>query len=67
VELKDNPVVEEVKEIEECENNLEEPESEPDIEDIYSDLPELIPMACNEYATDEELDDLESNDSEYNY
>lgn len=66
VELQENPTVEKPLETstDENENNLEEPKS--DSEDIYADLPPLIPI---EYGTDEELEELNSNqsDNEYKY
>jgi hypothetical protein len=63
VELQENPAAEEPK------NDLEDPSSDEDNEDIYADLPDLIPVVTEEYGTDEELEDLNSNqsDSEYRY
>jgi len=59
VELQVNPAVEETK------TDLEEPKSES--EDIYADLPPLIPVSPEEYGTDEEVGELNSNVSEEEY
>jgi hypothetical protein len=63
VEVQENPTVEEPK------NNLEEEISEDESEDLYIDLPPLVPIDNEEYGTDEELEELNSNqsDGEYRY
>ena len=59
----DCPASEETKV--ESENNLEEPESE----DIYADLPDLISIVPEQYETDDELHEFDSDvsDGEYRY
>jgi hypothetical protein len=49
----------------ESENNLEEPEPE----DIYADLPDLITIVPEQYETDDELHEVDSDqsDSDYRY
>jgi hypothetical protein len=54
VEVQENPTVEEPK------NNLEEEISEDESEDLYIDLPPLVPIDTEEYGTDEELEELNS-------
>jgi hypothetical protein len=57
----DCPACEETKV--ESENNLEEPEAE----DIYADLPDLITIVPEQYETDDELHEVNSDESDGDY